>query len=117
MTSSRGWKWSPRSLNFWVDKLSGRALGTVSSASLETQQFTHPLLSTWQAEKTRHQESCSQGKAWAGNISTYSVNDTQFFELMMKIRAKVKGERIVTYLAEMSYVGYNFLKSETTSAK
>jgi hypothetical protein len=55
-------------------------------------------------------------EAWAGNISTYSVNDIHFFELM-QIGAKVKGERIVTYLAEMSYVGYNFLKSETTSAK
>ncbi len=116
MTSSVGSKWSPRSLNFWDDKLCGGIVGTVSSTTLETHQFTHHFLSTWQAERTRHQESCSQGKAWVGNISPYDMNDTHFLELIMQTGEKVKGERLVTYLAEMSYIGYSFLKSETRSA-
>ncbi len=116
MTSSVGCKPSPRSLNLWDAKLCGGIVGTVSSTTLETHQFTHRFLSPLQAETTRHQESCSQGKAWVGNISPYDVNDTHFLELTMQTGEKVKGERLVTYLAEMSYIGYSFFKSETTSA-
>jgi hypothetical protein len=35
----------------------------------------------------------------------------------MQTGEKVKGKRFGTYLAEMSYIGYSFLKSETTSAR
>jgi len=53
MTSSMGCTWSPRSLNFWDDKLYGGTIWTASSATLVTHQPTNSPTAFYQLGKQK----------------------------------------------------------------